>query len=124
VVAAAELRMEAGTQFQQCAHRAVDLDRADTGREDAGDELEQGGLSGAVLADDAERFAATDFQIQWLEHIDAVGFRAGEQQAPEGAQWGIAATDQRVMLADALVVIQYPAHWKSSKWGARRWKTQ
>ena len=57
-----ELGMETGTNFQQAADTALDLDLPGGGRGDARQDLEQGALTGAVAADDAEDLALADLE--------------------------------------------------------------
>ena len=58
VVAAGEFRVEAGAEFEQRGDAPVHRDGAGGGLQDAGHDLQQGALAGAVFADDAEGFAA------------------------------------------------------------------
>ena len=53
------------------AGHAVDLDCAAVGRDDAAKNLHQGGLAGAVLADDADHLAGTHLQVEAGERDDA-----------------------------------------------------
>ena len=56
------VRMEARAQFQQRADATADVDPAAGRGDDAGDDLEQGRLAGAVLADDAQRLAGGEIE--------------------------------------------------------------
>ena len=62
VVAARELRMEAGADLEERADSALDPRLAGRRRRDAGEDLEQRRLPGAVVADDAHRVAAFDLE--------------------------------------------------------------
>ncbi len=74
---------------RSCARRArdvdaVEADRAGVGVEIAGDQVEQRRLAGAVRADDAERLAARDRQIDavgGLERAEGLGEAAGSRAA-------------------------------------------
>ena len=55
VLAAGDLRVEAGAELDQRRDAAVDVHRAAGRLRDAGDELQQRALAGPVAADDAER---------------------------------------------------------------------
>ena len=67
VVAAGELGMEAGAELEDRGDRAVRLERAAGRPRDAAEKLEQRALAGAVLADDADRLAALDFERDVLQ---------------------------------------------------------
>ena len=54
--------MKAGADLEQAADPAFDLDLAAGGGGDAGEDLEQGALAGAVAADDAEDLALADLE--------------------------------------------------------------
>ena len=49
---------------------AVKVDRAAVRREQAGDQIEQRGLAGAVGPDDAERFALGDFKLNAIDGFE------------------------------------------------------
>ena len=55
--------MEAGAQLQQRRDASVDLDLVPAWRVDAGHELEQRALPRAIAADQAERLALRDGQV-------------------------------------------------------------
>jgi hypothetical protein len=63
VLAARQLGMEAGADFQQAGDAPADLDPARGRLGDARQDLEQGGLAGAVVADDADQLASLDLEI-------------------------------------------------------------
>ena len=63
VLAPGHLRVEAGTQLQQGGDAAVGLDLAAGRRQHAGDDLQQGALAAAVQADDPQRLAAVQFEV-------------------------------------------------------------
>ena len=54
VLAATELGMETGADLEQAVHAALDFDAPRRGFRDARQDLQQGGLAGAVAADDAD----------------------------------------------------------------------
>jgi hypothetical protein len=60
--------MESDAQFQQSRHPAVDRHRPAVRRRNAQDDLQQRALAGAVVADDADRFAGLRFQGHPLEN--------------------------------------------------------
>jgi hypothetical protein len=60
VLAAGDLRMKAGAQFDQRGDASVDRHLSGCRFEDAGDDFQQRRFSGAVASDHAERFAAMD----------------------------------------------------------------
>jgi hypothetical protein len=62
VLAAGELGVKAGADFEQAGDAAFDLDLAGSGGGDARQDLEQGALARAVAADDAEHFALLDLE--------------------------------------------------------------
>ena len=62
VVAPAELGIETRAEFEQRRHAPVHRNASGSGLQNAGDDLQQRTLAGAVLAHDAERFAALDFK--------------------------------------------------------------
>src|ERR1035437_6931669 len=67
VIAAAEFGVESGAEFEQGGDASVDTDRAGGGMKDSGDHLQQRALSGAIFADNAERFAALDLEADIVE---------------------------------------------------------
>ena len=58
VFAAGQLRVKTGAHFEQAAHAAMDFRAADGRLRDAGENLQQSGLAGAVAADQADDFAS------------------------------------------------------------------
>jgi len=54
--------MEAGANLQQAADAPAVLDLAGSGGGDAGEDLEQSALAGAVAADDVEDLALLDLE--------------------------------------------------------------
>ena len=62
VLAAGQLRMEAGADLEQRADAAVDLDAPRRRLGDARQDLQQRALAGAVAADDADDLAAPDLE--------------------------------------------------------------
>src|SRR3954447_23263887 len=63
VLAPGELGVEARAELDQRADTATDRQAAVRGREDPREQLQQGGLPGAVRADDAERLAGRDVEV-------------------------------------------------------------
>ncbi len=72
VLPARDLGVEAGAQLDQGGHAAGDRDAAGGGLEHAGDQLEQGGFARAVAADDAERLAPADGEVDVLQGGDGL----------------------------------------------------
>ena len=62
VLAAGQVLMEAGAQFEQGADPAAHLDLARRGLDDASDKLEQAALAAAIAADDAHAAARLDVE--------------------------------------------------------------
>src|SRR5262249_55102476 len=60
VLAAGELRVEPGADLEEAADPPADLGAAAGGRRDPGQDLEKGGLAGAVAADHAQHFTLPD----------------------------------------------------------------
>ncbi|OQA42175.1 MAG: hypothetical protein BWY52_02294 [Chloroflexi bacterium ADurb.Bin325] len=86
VLAAGQLRVEAGTHLQQRADPAVDLRPAAGGLGDAREDLEQRRLARAVAADDAHHLAAPDLEGDILERPELVGGGGGMPAAEYAAQ--------------------------------------
>jgi hypothetical protein len=70
--------MEAGTDFEEGADAAVNLRPAGGGASDAGKDFEEGGLAGAVAADEAEDFAFADFEGDILQRPEGFFFFAAK----------------------------------------------
>ena len=64
VLATGQFRVEAGTQLEERREATVDFRCALVGSEDSGQHLQQGALARAVAADDPERGAVRDLQVQ------------------------------------------------------------
>jgi hypothetical protein len=64
--------MEAGADFEQGADTAVGTDGTGGGACDAGEELEEGGFTGTVLADDADDVALLDLEVDVAEGPDVI----------------------------------------------------
>ncbi len=62
VFAAGQLRMKTGAHFEETANTAMDFSTANRGLRDAGENLQQGGFSSAVPADQAHDFALAQFE--------------------------------------------------------------
>ena len=65
--------MEARTDLQEASDAATGTNRAHGRACDLTEELEQGGLAGAVLADDADNVALLDLEVDIAERPDVVG---------------------------------------------------
>jgi hypothetical protein len=63
--------VEARTELQQRADLAAHAHAAGRRGQHAGDQLQQRGFSGAVLADEAQRFAAADLQIHVAQDAES-----------------------------------------------------
>ena len=73
VLPAGEIGVEAHAEFEQGGDAAGDVHAAGGGLGGAGDHLEQGALAGAVDADDADRLAGVDGEVDVLQHpLEAV----------------------------------------------------
>lgn len=73
VLAAGHLGVEAGADFEEGGDAALVLDAAGAGRGDVREELEEGALAGAILADDAKDFALLYLEGDVTEGPDVVG---------------------------------------------------
>src|SRR5262249_31751729 len=73
VLASTQLTMKTYADFQQGADAAVDFRRSARGIGDAGEDLEQRALSGAVAPDDAGDLALLDLQRDVLEGPELSG---------------------------------------------------
>ena len=65
--------METGTDLQQARDTAAGADSAHSRSGDLTEEFQQGGLAGAVLADDADHVALLDLEVDIAERPDVVG---------------------------------------------------
>src|SRR5262249_32495603 len=72
ILPAGQLRVEAGADFQQAADAARDLDLALGRLGDAGEDLEQRALAGAVAADDTDHFATVHLEAYVLQGPEGV----------------------------------------------------
>src|SRR5262249_36605919 len=70
VLPTGELRMEAGSDFEEAAHATVDLGPPAGRRRDPGENLEQRRLAGSVLPDHAEHLTLVDPQRHVVERPD------------------------------------------------------
>ena len=71
------LAMEAGADFEQGAYASVGTDGTGGGACDAGEEFEEGGFTGTVLADDADDVALLDLEVDIAEGPDVVRIAFG-----------------------------------------------
>ena len=94
VLPAGEIGVETHAEFEQGGDAAGDMHAAGGGLGGAGDHLEQGALAGAVDADDADRLAGLDGEVDVLQHpLEAVARPvAAASPIPPAATsgWGIA----------------------------------
>lgn len=72
ILSTGHLGMEAGADLQQGADTSLGTDNAGGGGGDAGEELQQGGLAGAVLADDTDDVALLDIEGDVFQCPDEV----------------------------------------------------
>src|SRR5438094_7302021 len=72
VLAAGQLGVEAGADFEQTADAAGDLDLALGRLGDTREDLEQRALAGAVAADDTDHFAAVHVEAHVLQGPEGV----------------------------------------------------
>src|SRR5208283_5284925 len=75
-----EFRMKAGADFEQAADTPVNFRPAGGGLRDARENLEQGGLAGAIPPDEAENFALANLQGNILEGPEGFLVRAAEDR--------------------------------------------
>ena len=80
VLAAGHLGGEARGQLEQRRDLTLDLDLALAGEGNAGDHLEDGGFTRAVIADDTDTFAALDVEGDVLERFVDLGVAGLEEQ--------------------------------------------
>src|SRR4029079_12594231 len=90
---AAVFGMEARAELEQRADASVDLHGAARGRHHTGDDLQQRGLPGAVLADDAERLTARERERYVVERAEHVRRAMPSQQIVHEAQAAAARFD-------------------------------
>jgi hypothetical protein len=74
VFRACQVRVEAGSQLEECGHAALDGDASLGGPAQSADEAQQGALAGAVTANDGHGFAAFHLKRNVLESVKDVGF--------------------------------------------------
>ncbi len=70
VFAAAELGVETCAELEQRGDASAHIDHAARRRENAADDLQQGRLAGAVAADQADRLAVADIQIDVVQRME------------------------------------------------------
>src|ERR1700674_2835185 len=88
VLAAGQLRMEPGADFEKANDAAVDFRPAGGGARDTGEDFQERGLAGAVAADEADDFAFADFETDVLERPErffAGAAEDGKRRAHEAA---------------------------------------
>src|SRR5512132_2232978 len=71
--------MESRADLEQGAHASAYPRLAQGGRGDAGQDLQQGALACAVVADDPEGFAALHFEVEVPQGPELAGRRASPQ---------------------------------------------
>jgi hypothetical protein len=86
IFAAGEFGVEAGADFEERADAAVEFDGAGGGFGDAGEDFEEGGLAGAVAADDAHDFTGLDVEGDVLEGPEVFGGGGGFAAGAEAAE--------------------------------------
>ena len=86
VVPPGQLLVEAGAERQQARDVPVDVDRALGRMDDPGEHLEERALAGAVRADDRQRLAALDVQVDVAERPELVAPSAPEHLADRPAE--------------------------------------
>ena len=85
VLAPGQLRMEAGPDLQQRADPAGHLGIAGARLGDPREQFQHRALAGAVVADQADRFAAVDLEgdvSERPEHVDSRASRRGRRARP------------------------------------------
>ena len=82
VLPAGQVGVEAGAELQQRRESAADADLAGGRGEDAGDALEQRRLARAVVAEDAERLALLDRDVDPVERLELLVVAAPEPDEP------------------------------------------
>src|SRR6185295_17883865 len=83
VLPAGELRMEPRAELEDRGDLALDLDAPSGRRGDAGEDLEQSALAGAVLADDREALAAREREAHAIERPERPMPRPSAQRLDE-----------------------------------------
>ena len=73
VLAPCELGVESGADLEQGPHAAAEPRLAFGRRGDPGEDLEQGALAGAVVADDAHRLASLDLEAHVAQRPELLG---------------------------------------------------
>ena len=102
VVAPGQLLVEAGAERQQPGDVAVDVDHALGRMDDPGEDLEERALAGAVRADDRQRLAVLDAQVDVAERPELLALAAPEHLAERPADRRLPGEPQ--VVADAEVV--------------------
>src|SRR4029077_17140793 len=80
VLAPGVFGMEAAAQLEERAYPPSNLDRAARGPRHARDDLEERGLAGAVLADEAHGFAAMHLEVDAVERAEMRVVAAAQQK--------------------------------------------
>ena len=89
VLAHRQLGAEAEPELEQRRHRAVDAHRALVRQQQAGDDLQQRRLAGAVAADDTDEGAALDRQGDAAQRLEALVRDAAKQAQDALGQRGV-----------------------------------
>ena len=92
--------MEARSQLEQRADAAADGDPPARGLDHAGHDLEECRLPGAILADDAQRFAALQLEADAVERAKHARGSAPGEEIEHEANPAAALLDLRVVFAD------------------------
>jgi hypothetical protein len=82
VLAARQLRVEAGAHLQEACHPALDGDVAGAWLGDAREDLEERGLAGTVAADDTHHLTTLDLEGDVLQCPELLNLGAGDQRTP------------------------------------------
>ena len=106
VLAAAEIAVKAGPEFEQRRHLAVDLDPARSRLQGADEQFEQGRLAGAVVADDAEALAVGDSEGNIVQHVEQPMPRAAQDQLREPVLGPLVNPELLVQIADGDAGVQ------------------
>src|SRR5205814_8123943 len=114
--------MEAAAELQQRADTSADGHLAERRPHDAGDDLQERRLARAVLADDADRFATAQLQIDRLQRAEMRHVAAAEEEREERPQAVAAGGDTRIVLGDAGEMDQGLAHGCCASPFSSSWK--
>src|SRR6185436_11845018 len=80
--------MEARPDLDQRRDAPIEADLSGSRRGDAGQQLEQGALAGAIRADDAKRFAARHGEVQIAQRPEGTPIATAEPSQPRARRRG------------------------------------